>query len=345
MIGLPLLALLTQPGCVAYLAKSAYFQMELLAGQEPLEESLARAELSEEQREKLALVPEIKAFAEDLGLAETRSYTGANLDWERGIFTVTACPPLDFTPRTWWFPIVGGVPYLGFFREQDAQRREARLQGRGYETRIGRAGAYSTLGWFRDPILPAMLEWSEAELAETLFHELAHATLWIRGDAQFNETFATVVGEAAAVKWVDHRNGPGSAALVALYDERADYDAYRRMLYEAFEELDAVYKDPALDDEAKLATKAAVIEDLPARLEALPLHDPERWRASLERAPWNNARLRAYRTYDTGRGDLDAMLTACGGDIGAFVTRIGEVTRRASDPHVALAAALREGCG
>lgn len=342
--GLLLGLALTQPGCLAYLAKSAYFQAELLAGREPLEEVLARGELDPERAAKLALVPEIKAFGESLGLADTDNYDTVNLGWDRGIYTVVAAPPLSLEPKTWWFPVVGGVPYLGFFREQDARKRADKVAARGYETRIGRAGAYSTLGFFRDPVLPDMLDWDEVELADTVLHELAHATLWIPGGASFNETFAAVVGEAAALQWVDHRNGPASAALVAVYDQRADWDAYRRMLYEVTEELGALYADPDLSDEQKLARKAAILGGLEARLEALELNDPERWRRALLRREWNNAWLLSYRTYDTGRGDFDALLAACGGDIAAFIRRVDELTRRARDPYAALAAGVRQGC-
>jgi len=338
------LLFLSQTGCVAYLAKSAYFQAELLAGREPLEEVLAEGELDEERAAKLRLVPEIKAFGESIGLAQTDNYDTVNLGWERGIYTVTGAPPLSFEAKTWWFPIVGAVPYLGFFRENDVEKRAERVRGQGYETYIRRAGAYSTLGFFRDPVLPDMLTWSEAELAETVLHELAHATLWIRGDAQFNETYATVVGETAVLQWLNHRYGPVSAPLVALYHEREDWDAYRGMLYAVHDDLEAVYEDEALSDEDKQSQKTAILTGMEGRLDGLGLHDEERWRTSLKRSEWNNARLMGYRTYNTGRADFDALMDACEGDIAAFIDRVEVLAKRANDPSAALRAGIAEGC-
>ena len=341
---LALALLLTQPGCLAYLSKAAYFQAELLAGREPLEDVLTSGDLTPTQADRLRLVPDIKAFGESIGLADTDNYDTVNLGWERGIYTVTAAPPLSFEAKTWWFPIVGGVPYIGFFREADAQRRADRVAARGYEPHIGRASAYSTLGFFRDPVLPGMLDWDEARLAETVLHELAHATLWIRGDAGFNETYATVVGEAAVLQWLDQRYGPVSAARVALHHREADWSAYRAMLRDVYLDLDAVYTDPALSDLEKEVQKTITLGGLEGRLDDLGLHDPERWRASLNSAPWNNARLMGYRTYDTGRADFDALMQTCGGDIAAFIGRVEALAKGAHDPHAALRAGLRDGC-
>lgn len=341
---LALLVALTQPACVGYVAKSAYFQAELLAGRRPLERVLERGDLPPAEAANLALIPEIKAFGLDLGLKKTGSYTAVNADWKRALYTVTACPPLSFKPKTWWFPIVGGVPYLGFFRDEDAQRRVRRLERRGYETRVGRAGAYSTLGWFRDPVLPAMLTWSEADLSETVLHELAHATLWIRGSVPFNETFATVVGEAAADRYLEGRYGAVSPQLIAARGARDDYDQWRGMLREVYQELDALYQDPDLSDAVKLERKAAIMAGLPDRVDAREWADAARWEAAIRKGPWNNARLRGYRTYNTGMDDFERLLRACGGDVLAFIERVGALTKRQKDPYVALAAGA-DTCG
>ena len=189
-----------------------------------------------------------------------------------------------------------------------------------------------------------MLDWSETDLAETVLHELAHATLWIRGDASFNETYASVVGETAALQWLDHRYGPVSAVRVAFHREQADYAAYRGMLREVYRELDALYADPTLTDDDKLTRKQVVLGGLEERLDDLDLHELERWRRALERSPWNNARLMGYRTYDTGRADFDALMDACGGDISAFIDRVQALSKGAHTPRAALRAGLRDGC-
>ncbi len=335
-----LLALLGTLGCrVGYVVKSAYFQAELLASRRPVERVLERGELTEAQRDALLLVADVKRFGERLGLQPTKNYGSLAVGWEREIWTVSACDPLSFDAKTWWFPIVGRVPYLGYFRARDAERTTARLSARGLDAWRRTAGAYSTLGWFRDPILPSMLTWSEADLADTVLHELAHATVWVPGSVAFNESFASFVGEEAAFRYLDEKYGPDSPQAQGARREFADLQRWRELQRGLYQDLEAVYADPALSDEEKLARKQALFAGFPARVAEGGLSEPERWVAAAGRGTWNNARLVQFRTYNESRSAFEALLARHGGDLLAFMQDIRAIPR-GGDPYAALAEAV-----
>lgn len=337
---LAMIGLLVGSGCHAgYIVKSGYFQAELLASREPVDEVLAGGILSPEQVAALAVIADVKAFGEELGLKPTKNYGAIAMGWEREIWNVSGCEPLAFEARTWWFPIVGRVPYLGFFRKADAERVVDQLQGRGLDAYMRTAGAYSTLGWFKDPILPEMLTWDEFDLADTVLHELAHATVWVKGSVSFNESFASFVGEEAAFRYLAARHGPDSEPLARARADFEDYQTWRALQQALFLDLDAVYRDPALSDAEKAAKKEALFKGFPARVAEATLHDRDRYVAAAGRGVWNNARLIQFKTYNNRRDQLDALLASQGGDLLRFMERVREVTDGARDPYAAVAAA------
>lgn len=322
-----------------YLVRAAWHQGTLLWAREPVEGVLASGQLDPRRAQALATSQRIKAFGAELGLSSTDNYDALAVGWEKTIWNATICAPDSFEPRTLWFPIVGTVPYLGFFDEAEARRYLAR-HGAGQDVFLRTAGAYSTLGWFRDPLLPAMLDWPEHELANTILHELAHATLWIPGSVAFNESFASVVGDKAARAWIVHAHGADSPEAQALDGIETDRLHFRRMLHGVWGELDAVYSDPALSRREKLIRKREIIGTIPHRTARLPLRQPQRWVAFVQREPWNNARLVQFQTYNEGPEWFEALYAQEGGDLMAFIRRVDELTRDADDPFAALAAAV-----
>lgn len=329
------------PGCsVGYLAQQGWFQAELLAGREPIEEVIASGALSEPRIERLRLVPRIKAFGAGIGLASTDNYDTINPDWKRTIRNVSASDPVAFRPVRWWFPIVGRVPYLGYFREPDARRRARELEQQGYDVYVRTAGAYSTLGWFRDPVLPSMLDGTEFALAETILHELAHATLWVKGSVQFNESFANFVGETAAIRYLEVTYGVGSEPVLDAKRRLDDRLRFRAMLHGLYEDLEAVYDDPTTSRAEKLVRKHRLFATLPTRTAAIGLHREEAYLRQVRAERWNNARLVQFRTYNRSREWFDALLVQEDGDLLAFIERIDELTRDADDPYAALALAV-----
>lgn len=336
-----LVALLLQGGCgVHYVARSAVFQAELLTSGEPAERVLASGTLSAGQEQRLRLFAEVKAFGARIGLKSTHNYDQYAIRWHRRIWNLSAAPPLSLSPRTWWFPIVGTVPYLGFFTDEDVASWRGRLEAEGYEVHVREVGAYSTLGWFRDPVLPAMLRWDEPRIAETVCHELAHATLWIPGSVSFNESFASVVGEAAGDRFLVEKYGEGSDEVRRARDANHDSDVFVALLVQLTAELDAVYTS-ARPDAERHAARAALLASLPERVAASDLREPEAWLRYVASQTWNNARLSQFRTYNTRHADFRRILDGHGGELGPFIEDIRTRTRGARDPFATLAAPAR----
>ncbi len=328
-------------GCrVAYLSRAALHQAELMALREPVDRVLTsddpRHALSAEQAEKLGTISEIKAFGEELGLARSNNYESISVRWDRTILNFSVCEPLSLEPVGWWFPIVGRVPYLGFFREQDMQRWEHRYRERGYDVWVREVAAYSTLGWFRDPVLPRMLAWEEYRLAEVVLHELTHATLWVPGSVSFNETFATVVGEQAATLWMESRYGPESEQVRDMWITREDHDTWRGVLEGLYQDLDSVYKNENISADAKLEQKRKLFESLDQRVLSAGFHRPDRFREEAREGIWNNARVAQYRTYNHSREDLDRLLMRRDGDLRAFIGDVEKITSNQDDPWSAV---------
>ena len=327
-------------GCgVRYVATSAAYELELLTKAEPVAVSLASGRLSAGQEQRLRLFAEVKAFGATLGLRATRNYSTYSRTWERRIWNLSAAPPLSFASHTWTFPIVGRVPYLGFFSDMDVAVERSKLEGEGYEVAVREVGAFSTLGWFRDPILPTMLTWDEARIAETVSHELAHATLWIPGSVDFNESFASVVGETAGGRYLVHKYGEGSEPVRDARDRDHDWRIFQMLLLGLYEDLDVLYRDPLLPDAEKLARKAALYGSLPDRVLASEIRQPARWARYAKERPWNNASLAQLRTYNHGDDDFTALLRHCAGDLRRFIPAVRAITRGARDPFAALHAA------
>jgi predicted aminopeptidase len=235
---------------------------------------------------------------------------------------------------------VGRVPYLGYFTDPDMNTARVRLEAQGYEVAVREVGAFSTLGWFRDPILPAMLTWDEPRIAETVSHELAHATLWIPGSVDFNESFANVVGVRAGDQFLVHKYGEGSAEVQAARDADHDWIVFQALLGGLYADLDVVYRDAALSDAEKTARKAELYATLDDRVLASDIRQKPRWVQIVRTQTWNNPRLSQFHTYNSGEADFAALLAADGGDVRAFIAHLHTITRGARDPFVALHAAV-----
>ena len=227
------------------------------------------------------------------------------------------------------------MPYLGFFKRKDADRWQRKLESQGYEVYRPVAGAYSTLGWFRDPILLLMLEWDTYQLADTVLHEMVHATLWIRGSVKFNESFANFVGEAAAFRYLRNRYGADAPVHLGAIQLKEDRDQWRAVLGELYADLDEVYKDRTLSETEKQNRKAALFTSLRKRVAGVKFHDAARF-LKMAKGTWNNARMMQYRTYNHNRDRFQALLDEENGDLLRFIGRIQVITQKRKNPFKAL---------
>ena len=321
--------LLTQPGC--YLGHLANGQLELLRARRPIVDVLADPATSDALRAQLELVERTRAFAARLGLEVAGQYT-SYVPWpgDRIVTNVVAARPGELAPATFWFPLVGDVPYRGFFDQQRAEVEAERLRDDGYDVCIGGVRAYSTLGWFDDPVTAPMLGMGDGLLVETLLHELVHATAYVASQPDFNEGIATFVGQEASVRFYAE-----SGASDAANRRRREIDERRRISAETFAFRDtvaALYADSP-PGEARDARRVEIEAEARARLAALPLeaYDPARVAAG---AQLNDACLGISSTYSEDVPRYAAALTREPG-LEAFI----EALRRAAetpDPRTTL---------
>jgi predicted aminopeptidase len=185
--------------------RAAYEQASILLSRTPNEEVISDTTATDRERAALQLVNQVRAYGASRGLTPGDSYTTyARVDRDILSWIVVGSKKTSFETKQWWFPIVGSVPYKGFFEREDAEAVGRTLMSEGYEVSIRGTDAYSTLGWFDDPVLSTMIRYSDARLAATIFHESLHATVWVPDHVQFNESLAQFFGLEAAVEFFEH---------------------------------------------------------------------------------------------------------------------------------------------
>jgi predicted aminopeptidase len=318
------------PGC--YLAHVAGGQVRLLAARRPIDAVLADPATPASLRERLALAPQARELARGLGLEVGGQYTSF-VAWpgDRVVTTVVAARPGEVEPAGFWFPIVGTVPYKGFFDPVRARAEAQRLRASGLDVCEVPVAAYSTLGWLDDPVTEPMLRSDPGRLVETIVHELVHATVFLPDAAEWNEGVATFVGQEASVAW-HAQAGRGAEAL----RERARVEDDRRVaqallaLRREIAELYAREPAGAARDAARQAAEAGArraIEALPLATRSAP--------AVARSARLNDACLALAGTYAGDLPRLAEALAAQGGDLRGFVGRVREAAR-APDPRAAL---------
>ncbi len=217
-----------------YLARAGWEEMKILKARRPIASLVADPSVAPEVRAKLALVLEARAFAEDsLGLPAEEAFTKfTQLERDTLVLVLSGSARDALRPVTWWFPVVGRLPYKGFFKERDAVAAARALAADGFDTYLRPASAFSTLGWFNDPLLSTTLAADSVDLVNTVFHELTHNRYFAKGDAVFNESFANFVGARGAERFFLARGDTASAARsAARWDDDRLLAAYWASLY------------------------------------------------------------------------------------------------------------------
>ena len=204
----------TLSGCSPfYVMRAAYEEGKILWRREPIADFIERPGIAADTKEKLALVLAVREYAKNpLKLNVGRSYsTYSYVDRPELTYILTAAPKTELKPYTWWFLVVGRVPYKGYFSREEAETAAEELRAEGYDTNVRTSAAFSTLGWFNDPLLGHLLKYDKVTLAEVVFHELFHSTLYVKGAGNFNESVANFVGGRAAIDFFRDKFGEGSA--------------------------------------------------------------------------------------------------------------------------------------
>lgn len=246
---------------VGYYYQAAHGQLALVANSRSVEEWMTDASTDPKLRARLAKAREIRGFAvAELGLPNNkvfRNYTALQRPFV--MWNVVATPELSLKPVQWCFPVAGCVSYRGYYSKEDAQAYANELRAEGKDVQVGGVPAYSTLGWFNDPLLSTFIHYNDAELARLVFHELAHQVAYAAGDTQFNESFATAVEEAGLQRWMDVFGNEAMRENYARYLQRKK--EFLSLLLATRKELEKLYASSS-PDQAKREEKARLFRKL-----------------------------------------------------------------------------------
>lgn len=310
-LGFVLLAVATlNSGCqMGYLMKSGYGQMKLLNSRVPVDEALKDPSLDEGKKKKLVLAQDARAFAEtELHLKPTKNYTSyVELGRPYVTYVVSAAPKWELKHHQWSYPFMGKMPYKGYFKEDDAKEEEKSLQQDNLDTYMRGVSAYSTLGWFNDPILSSMLRYDDYDLVNTIIHETVHATLYIKNSADFNERLATFLGNKGAELFYLKKEGADSPTLKQIQSENEDSKVFSQFISAELDALEKWYKDLPASERSE-EKRSQRIQQIQSKFssEIVPRLKTDSYKRFAE-ANLNNARLLVYRTYMQDLSDFEKL--------------------------------------
>ena len=309
---------------VSYGAQQGYGQLRIVWNAKPVSEFLTDPDFPDSLKQRLRFIDQIRRYSIDsLGLKDTENYKtlydqkGKELMW-----VVMASEPYALKAKSWTFPIVGQVPYKGFFSEERAVRLKNELETDGWDVIIRNPGGWSTLGWFTDPILSKMLSRSEGDLANLIIHEMSHATIFVKDSIDFNENLATFIGDRGTEKFLIDKFGENSLTYRTYIEEDKDYLKYVDHMLRGAKSLDSLYNtmrsgdSTALKQQLKENAISMIINSLDTLSLALTTNPSKRFRAKLP----NNAYFMNFRQYQAKQNTFwDEWKGTFKGDLKAYI--------------------------
>lgn len=279
-------------------------QLTIIWNAQPIEEVLQEASFPDSLKQKLKLIAEIKQYGVDsIGFTPSNNYsTIYNQHNKEILLTVSACEPYSFKAKEWTFPFLGTVSYKGFFNKEDARKEISELKEKGYDIDVYSPSGWSTLGWFKDPILSNMLYKSEGQLANLILHELTHGTLYLKNSVTFNENLANFIGDKGAEKFLIYKYGIDSKQFIDYEYKKEDEKCFREYILKSIERLDSLYSTLSIKDaeEIKKQKKNKLINEIVLGVNRLPLHNRKGYfRYSLQAFAEKNAFFMAFSRYDS----------------------------------------------
>lgn len=303
-------------------------QLRILREAKPLEEVLQNPQFPDSLKNRLHYIDTVKQFAiEELGLKESESYT--TLYDQKGediLWNVTASNKYQLKPYEWSFPFAGSFSYKGFFEKEKAIALRNSLEAEGYESRIRPVRAWSTLGFFDDPILSNMLQRSPGALAELIIHEMMHATLYVKDGVAFNENLATFVGEQGALRFLASHYSETSKEFISYKNSLADYKIYAKYVLAQAEELDLLYQSISNKKVSeKDVLKADFMKGFVMSLDSLPVSEESYYKRIFRKKMPDNNYFIGYRRYREKQSGFATQLQEHGnGDIKQYIDWLKE---------------------
>ena len=322
---------------VKFYSQAMRGQAQIWSKQRPVAEVLADPAETEAVKKKLRLVLELREYAKTALKLPAESFgTYSDLKRPYVVWVVYAAPAFSVEPKTWSYPFVGKLAYRGFFKQEDAKAEALKLKNSGLDVFAAGVEAYSTLGFFKDPVLNTCMHRSDAELAELVFHELTHSRLFVPGDTDFNEAFATANAEAAVRRWL---RAKGRTRELDDYEEHLKSQRHLvRLALAARENLRSVYaaeKEPVAKKEALLMSLQKELAQHGVKEKATNVQTGKELRRT-----WNNARLNTVATYFKLLPGFERLLKQCGGDVEMFyaeVEKLGKLSAEERDRALGVA--------
>ena len=320
-----------------YVIRAAYEEGKILWRRQPIAEFIQKPDVTAETQEKLKTVLAVRDYARDVlkfnvgGSYASYSY----VDRPDLTYVVVAAPKIELRPYTWWFLIVGNVPYKGYFSKPDAEAEIERLKADGYDTNLRTSAAFSTLGWFDDPLLSHLLKYDKVGLTEIVFHELFHNTLYLAGQSAFNESVANFIGHRAAVDFFHDKFGAGSVEhkrALQWWSEEREFGAF---VAEVVRDLTKLYKSDIPRD-AKLRLREEVFSRSKAewarRIADRPAH---RFRGFSQQV-LNNAVLLHYVIYLKDFDLFESLYELSGKELPKTIELLQQAAAKGGDPFEAV---------
>lgn len=276
LLGVLIILVIIYWDLVVYGVRQGKGQLNIVWNAHPVEEVMKDPTFPDSLKAKLVLIEQVRKYAIDsLGLKDTKNYkTLYDQKGEEIMWVVTACAPYEFKAKEWSFPVVGSVPYKGFFNKELAVSLRNELDKEGWDTSIRNPGGWSTLGWFTDPILSKMLERGEGDLANLIIHEMVHSTIFVKDSIDFNENLATFIGDRGAEEFLISNHGKDSKEYLTYVGEDSDFTKYSEHMLRGAEMLDSLYgemKRSSTPEELRAEMKKAAIEKIVRLLDTLSL--------------------------------------------------------------------------
>lgn len=322
--------LLTGCGALQFYTQGVAGQMEIIRKSRPNAEIIGDESTPETLRNRLLLTAELCDFAgRQLALPGDSSYGKyADLGRRHAVFLLYAAPEFSLEPKSWRYPVVGKMNYRGYFKENDAKAYAEKLEEAGYETYLGGTDAYSTLGFFHDPVLNTFADYPEIDFAELIFHELTHRRVFRKGETTFNESLANAVAGEGVRQWLI---STGRRADLADYEERL---IRRRDFYSEIDttrrELTELYASDLPAEEMRRG-KRAILAELKSRARTLQRRWGGKQLEAWIRLDLTNAHLLPLITYNSEIDSFRRLLDESGGDYGIFFRKVEEM----KTPHSA----------
>ncbi|MBL0066265.1 MAG: aminopeptidase [Bacteroidetes bacterium] len=299
-------------------------QLNIIRNARSIDKILEDPNAPDSLKARIRFINTVKKFAVDsLGLKESKNYTTLYDQNGRPILWVlTASEPFEIKAYQWTFPVLGSVSYKGFFIKEKGLKEDSLLRAKGYDTDYDDVSAWSTLGWFRDPILSNMLFRKDGQLAELIIHEMTHATLYAKSHVDFNENLASFVGEQGAIRFLTAKEGAGSEKLAQYIHSKEDYDLFSNHMLRGKLFLDSVYAhSQKMELEERKQLKSVSIDSIVSSLDTLPFFNKERFKDIYKNQKPNNAYFINFVRYDAMKKKMKMQMDRkFDGDIRKYLT-------------------------